>query len=75
MDDVIGKKSFISNEDMTRLSFISTLIRETVRFYPAVGGIIRELKEELVVDGLRIPGNTLVGVSEYSLGCLVQLNL
>ena len=63
MDDAIGKKSFITNDDVTRLSFMTTLIKETLRFYPPAAGVVRSVQRECTIDSLRIPAGTTMIVS------------
>lgn len=50
-------------EDLPRLPYTSNIINETLRLYPPVYNIARECVEEDVVNGFRIPKNTIVLVS------------
>ena len=58
VDDVVGKKSFISNDDISKLSFSSLLIKEALRLYSIVPGILRYVVKESILDGLRIPADS-----------------
>lgn len=63
VDGVIGKKSYISNDDITKLPFMTSLIKETLRMYPTVSQIARDVVKPVQVDGMSIPADTTVLVS------------
>ena len=65
VDEVVGKKSFISNEDISRFSFISALIKESLRVYPPLFLITRETNADVEVDGLKIPADSMFAVSYF----------
>ena len=64
MDEVLGEKPFISNDDITKLRFTTTFIKESLRMYPPVPQITRTVVKPVTIDGLRIPENSSVAVSE-----------
>ncbi|XP_067941507.1 cholesterol 24-hydroxylase-like [Watersipora subatra] len=65
VDDVVGKKAFVSNEDITKFSFMTTLIKESLRFYPPATGIVRGVRDESILDGLRIPAGSRLLISLF----------
>jgi len=67
VDEVVGQKSFISNEDITRLSFTSMLIKETLRRYAIAPSIMRVVRKETTIDGIRLPAGTPMMVNLYHL--------
>jgi len=75
VDEVVGQKSFISNEDINRLSFTSMLIKETLRQYSTAPGILRQCRKETTVGGVRIPADSTLIVSCLSITLLYYLLL
>ena len=65
VDEVVGKKSFISNDDISRFSYISALIKESLRVYPPLFLITRETNADVEVDGLKIPADSMFAVSYF----------
>lgn len=63
MDDVVGSKSFISSEDASELTFIRQLIKETLRRYPQIVRLNRDVANDTMVGGYMIPANTELQVS------------
>ena len=64
MDEVLGEKPFISNDDITKLRFTTMFIKESLRMYPPVPQITRTVVKPVSIDGLRIPENSSVAVSK-----------
>lgn len=60
---MVGQKSYISNDDITKLPFITTLIKETLRLYAPATGVMRVVRKEVVLDGWRLPSGTELIVS------------
>ena len=63
IDDVVGDKAFISEEDWTKLKYTAQVIKETLWFYTPVVMIKRYNMKETYVDGFRIPKGTEIAVS------------
>ncbi|XP_026197217.1 cholesterol 24-hydroxylase isoform X3 [Anabas testudineus] len=72
VDDVIGMKQEISYDDLGQLTYLSQVLKETLRIYPTAPGTSRYAQEDLVVDGLNIPGGVICFFSSYVTGRLEQ---
>ncbi|NXQ33397.1 CP46A hydroxylase, partial [Alaudala cheleensis] len=68
VDEVLGAKRDVDYEDLGKLSYLSQVLKESLRLYPPVSGTLRRLEKELVINGIRIPGNTTVFLSTYVMG-------
>uniref|UniRef100_A0A668UW18 Cholesterol 24-hydroxylase n=1 Tax=Oreochromis aureus TaxID=47969 RepID=A0A668UW18_OREAU len=56
VDDVIGMKCDISYDDLGELVYLSQVLKETLRIYPTAVGTSRDVAEDMVIDGIHIPG-------------------
>uniref|UniRef100_A0A3Q2VLP7 Cholesterol 24-hydroxylase n=1 Tax=Haplochromis burtoni TaxID=8153 RepID=A0A3Q2VLP7_HAPBU len=56
VDDVIGMKHEISYDDLGKLVYLSQVLKETLRMYPTAPGTSRHIAEDMVIDGIHIPG-------------------
>ncbi|KAM9356314.1 cholesterol 24-hydroxylase-like [Pholidichthys leucotaenia] len=70
VDDVIGMKRDISYDDLGKLSYLSQVLKETLRLYPTAPGTSRDILEDVVIDGIRIPGGFSAIFSSYVTGRL-----
>ncbi|XP_009081267.1 PREDICTED: cholesterol 24-hydroxylase, partial [Acanthisitta chloris] len=68
VDDVLGAKRDIDYEDLGKLTYLSQVLKESLRLYPPVPGTIRRLKKDHIIDGIRIPANTSLVFSTYIMG-------
>ena len=66
IDEIAGRKTFISNDDVASLHFTTTMIKETLRFYCPVSILIRETKQEANFGGYTLPKHSLATVSTAS---------
>uniref|UniRef100_A0A3Q3EP87 Cholesterol 24-hydroxylase-like n=1 Tax=Kryptolebias marmoratus TaxID=37003 RepID=A0A3Q3EP87_KRYMA len=66
VDDVIGMKQDISYDDLGKLVYLSQVLKETLRIYPTAPGTSRQIEEDMVIDGVHIPG----GIS-----CMLKLTV
>ncbi|XP_063079351.1 cholesterol 24-hydroxylase-like [Engraulis encrasicolus] len=57
VDDVLGVKQDISNEDLGRLTYLNQVLKETLRLYPTAPGTTRRIAKDMVINGIRVPGN------------------
>uniref|UniRef100_A0A672ZQI4 Cholesterol 24-hydroxylase n=1 Tax=Sphaeramia orbicularis TaxID=375764 RepID=A0A672ZQI4_9TELE len=64
VDDVIGMKMDIRYEDLGQLTYLSQVLKETLRLYSTVPGTSRDILEDMVIDGIRIPGGFTCMVSD-----------
>ncbi|KAM4662407.1 cholesterol 24-hydroxylase-like [Discoglossus pictus] len=70
VDDVIGSKRDLEYEDLGKLQYLSQVLKETLRLYPTAPGTSRELTEEMVIEGVRIPPCDTIGFNSYIMGRL-----
>uniref|UniRef100_A0A8C6KR71 Cytochrome P450, family 46, subfamily A, polypeptide 1 n=1 Tax=Nothobranchius furzeri TaxID=105023 RepID=A0A8C6KR71_NOTFU len=56
VDDVIGMKYNISYEDLGKLTYLSQVLKETLRLYPTAPAVFRKIPEDTAIDGLHVPG-------------------
>ncbi|NXH61654.1 CP46A hydroxylase, partial [Rhabdornis inornatus] len=68
VDEVLGAKRDVDYEDLGKLTYLSQILKESLRLYPPVSGTLRRLEKEQVIDDIRIPANTTVFLSTYVMG-------
>ncbi|NXP15743.1 CP46A hydroxylase, partial [Thinocorus orbignyianus] len=68
VDEVLGAKRDIDYEDLGKLTYLSQVLKESLRLYPPVTGTLRWTDKEHVVNGIRIPGNITLFFSTYVMG-------
>lgn len=57
----------VSYETLSHLTYTEMVIKETLRLCPSVGQMGRELQEDMIIDGHRIPKGTEVISSIFAL--------
>ncbi|KAJ8270017.1 hypothetical protein GJAV_G00109380 [Gymnothorax javanicus] len=70
VDDVIGFKQEVEYEDLGKLTYLSQVLKESLRMYPPAPGTSRWVAEDIEFDGIHIPGGVVVTVSSYASGRL-----
>lgn len=65
VDEILGTKRDISYEDLGKFTYLSQVLKETLRLYPTAPGTSRWLHEDMVINGLKIPGGCAVIFSSY----------
>ncbi|KAM7368179.1 hypothetical protein PAMP_014425 [Pampus punctatissimus] len=68
VDDVIGMKHDITNDDLGKLIYLGQVLKETLRIYPTAQGTSRYIPEDIVIDGIHIPGGVICVFSSYVTG-------
>ncbi|XP_028460913.1 cholesterol 24-hydroxylase-like [Perca flavescens] len=68
VDDVVGMKQEISYDDLGQLVYLSQVLKETLRMYSTAPGTSREIVEDIVIDGIHIPGGVSCHFSSYATG-------
>ena len=69
LDSILSDRdsSFIGYDDIKNLAYLTMCIKESLRMYPPVPLICRELKSPLVIDGTHIPSGAFVDVPIWNL--------
>ncbi|XP_045916473.1 cholesterol 24-hydroxylase-like [Micropterus dolomieu] len=68
VDDIIGMKQEISYDDLGQLIYLSQVLKETLRIYPTAPGTSRDVLEDILIDGIHIPGGVTCFFSSYVTG-------
>ncbi|CAM8933793.1 unnamed protein product [Rhodiola kirilowii] len=67
---IIGdrRKAQISREDITKMSYLKAVIKESMRLHPSVPLIPRVSTQDVVVNGYTIPARTRVLINIWAIG-------
>ncbi|XP_076128851.1 cholesterol 24-hydroxylase-like [Alosa pseudoharengus] len=65
VDEVLGMKQEISYEDLGNLTYLTQVLKETLRLYPTAPGTSRWLVEDTVINGIKVPAGCSVILSSY----------
>ncbi|XP_067240741.1 cholesterol 24-hydroxylase-like isoform X2 [Chanodichthys erythropterus] len=65
VDEVLGTKRDISYEDLGKFTYLSQVLKETLRLYPTAPGTNRWLHEDMVINGVKVPGHCSIAFSSY----------
>ncbi|KFQ31184.1 Cholesterol 24-hydroxylase, partial [Mesitornis unicolor] len=68
VDEVLGARRDIHYEDLGKLTYLSQVLKESLRLYPPAPGTVRRLEEEYIINGITIPANTMLVFSTYIMG-------
>uniref|UniRef100_A0A4W5RSE2 Cholesterol 24-hydroxylase n=1 Tax=Hucho hucho TaxID=62062 RepID=A0A4W5RSE2_9TELE len=66
VDDVIGMKQEISFDDLGKMTYLSQVLKETLRLYPTAPGTSRFIPNDITINGIPIPA----GFNSYVCGRL-----
>ncbi|XP_059504877.1 cholesterol 24-hydroxylase-like isoform X2 [Stegostoma tigrinum] len=72
VDEAVGLKRDVTADDIGRLQYMNQVIKETLRLYPPGPGTSRWLSEEMVIEGIKIPGGVSVIFNTYVMGRTVK---
>jgi cholesterol 24(S)-hydroxylase len=62
IEKVLGQKTEISYQDAVDLKYCSCIFKEALRLYPPASGLTRNNLDEMVIEGYKIPKNTIINV-------------
>ncbi|XP_066533249.1 cholesterol 24-hydroxylase-like [Hoplias malabaricus] len=65
VEDVLGTKREIVYDDLGKLTYLSQVLKETLRLYPPAPGTSRWLHEETVINELKVPAGCALLFSSY----------
>lgn len=69
LDRVIGSRTNITNDDLANLHYTNCVYKETLRLWPPIPEIGREIKEDedagLEINGFKVPAGSWLQVSSY----------
>ncbi|XP_076874263.1 cholesterol 24-hydroxylase-like isoform X2 [Brachyhypopomus gauderio] len=60
VDEVLGTRHDIQYEDLGKLTYLTQVLKETLRVYPTAPGTSRWLHEDMVISGFKIPAGCSV---------------
>nr|QUF59384.1 cytochrome p450 CYP3049B2 [Brachionus angularis] len=65
IDRVLGEKTEITFEEINELKYCSAVFKESLRLWPPVPRITRKCLDEMEINGLKIPANSIMNLSTY----------
>ncbi len=65
MDRVLGARTEITTDDLTRLEYTECVLKEALRKWPVVAGISRESDTDIDIKGFHVPKNTWFMVTKF----------
>ncbi|KAF2284285.1 hypothetical protein GH714_020234 [Hevea brasiliensis] len=65
---IAGKKGFINEDEIQKLSYLKAVVKETMRLQPTIPIIPRETSQHCNLDGFQIPPKTVVHVNVWAIG-------
>ncbi|CAL8313516.1 unnamed protein product [Lota lota] len=68
VDSVLGMKQEISYDDLGEFTYLSQVLKETLRLYPSAPGTSREVSADMTIAGYNIPGGTIYMFNTYVCG-------
>jgi cholesterol 24(S)-hydroxylase len=66
VDAVLGARTRVDYEDLSRLDYCALVFKETLRLYPVAPGTARLNPDDVVLDGHRIPAQTQLLISFFA---------
>ena len=65
-DSVLGERNEITNEDLNNLTYVSSVIKETLRLRPVVNTPFREINtNDFKINGIHIPKGAMLHVNIF----------
>uniref|UniRef100_A0A674BAC2 Cholesterol 24-hydroxylase n=1 Tax=Salmo trutta TaxID=8032 RepID=A0A674BAC2_SALTR len=70
VDDVLGMKQEINFDDLGKMTYLSQVLKETLRLYPTAPGTSRFIPNDIVINGIPIPAGVTCVFNSYVCGRL-----
>uniref|UniRef100_A0A8C7LXY8 Cholesterol 24-hydroxylase n=1 Tax=Oncorhynchus mykiss TaxID=8022 RepID=A0A8C7LXY8_ONCMY len=70
VDDVLGMKQEINFDDLGKMTYLSQVLKETLRLYPTAPGTSRFIPNDIVINGIPIPAGVTCVFNSYICGRL-----
>uniref|UniRef100_A0A8C8EGC4 Cholesterol 24-hydroxylase n=1 Tax=Oncorhynchus tshawytscha TaxID=74940 RepID=A0A8C8EGC4_ONCTS len=70
VDDVLGMKQEINFDDLGKMTYLSHVLKETLRLYPTAPGTSRFIPNNIVINGIPIPAGVTCVFNSYVCGRL-----
>ncbi|KAF7818982.1 cytochrome P450 93A3-like [Senna tora] len=68
IDSVVGKSRLVEESDISKLPYMESIVKETLRLHPTGPLIARQTSKECKINGYLIPEKTSVLVNLWSIG-------
>ena len=65
IDRVLGERTDVTYQDVADLKYCSAIFKESLRLYPPVHMVAREILDDATVNGVLIPKHTNIFVSRF----------
>ncbi|XP_035388298.1 cholesterol 24-hydroxylase-like [Electrophorus electricus] len=65
VDEVLGTRRDLLYEDLGKLTYLTQVLKETLRLYPPAVGTSRWIHEDTVISGFKIPAGCSILFSSY----------
>ncbi len=66
IDSVLGDRNEITNEDLAKLNYVSSVIKETLRLWSPAESPAREINvDDFEINGINIPNGSIILSSNY----------
>nr|XP_033772205.1 cytochrome P450 4B1-like [Geotrypetes seraphini] len=68
IQEILGDRDTVEWDDLGKMTYTTMCIKESLRLYPSVSGVSRQLTKPITFfDGRSLPAGSLVGVSIYAI--------
>ncbi|XP_023738572.1 6,7,8-trihydroxycoumarin synthase [Lactuca sativa] len=67
--NVVGKKGRVDEDDLSKLTYLKAVVKETLRLYPPAPLLVpRESQKDVILHGYKIKKKTIVYVNAFAIG-------
>ncbi|KAL0963162.1 hypothetical protein UPYG_G00350520 [Umbra pygmaea] len=68
VDDIIGMKQEISFDDLGKMTYLTQVLKETLRLYPTAPATSRYIPKDITINGIHIPAGVMCVFNTYVCG-------